>query len=64
MSLRLVPKLQLPGRQQPVRLDYSIGKSKRHWPPTKHHPRNDNTLAADAVVDAMQDNDNDVNTED
>ena len=64
MSLRLVPKLLLPGRQQPVRSDYSSGNSKRHWPPTKHCPRNDDTLAADAVVDARQDNDNDVNIED
>ena len=43
---------------------YSSGNSKRHWPPTKHCPRNDDTLAADAVVDARQDNDNDVNIED
>ena len=64
MSLRLVPKLLLPGMQQPVRSDYSNGNSKRHWPPTKQRPRNDDTLAADAVVGAKQDNDNDVSTED
>jgi hypothetical protein len=50
--------------QYPVRSDDSNGSSKRHWPPTKQRPRNDDTLAADAVVDVRQDNDHDVSIED
>ena len=64
MPLRLVLALWLPGRQHPVRSDDNIGSTMQYWPPAKHCPRNKGSLAADAIEDAWQDNDNDVSIED
>lgn len=36
----------------------------QYWPPVKHCPRNKGSLAAGAIEDAWQDNDNDVSIED
>ena len=64
MSLKLVLALWLPGRKHPVRSDDNSGSSMQHWPLAKHGPRNKGSLAAGAIEDAWQDNDNDVSIED
>ena len=63
VSPRLTPKQQIPCMQHRT-LKLQQRESERRRPQSKHRPRNEGNLAADAIEDTTQDNDNDVSIED